>query len=244
MGISPRYSGPRPCLWPHPWAGYRSQTMHNHHYFHHRLRSLMKGTVLPTTHGYCPYWARTLRLRKRKGPGQGTQPVTSPVMLSARTFSSQPSGPPRPGTYSSSVQGSVLFTRTWSSEPTWRSLPWMVILVPPALGPMAGSREWTRGSCGEEGRQSGPRPALPGRVGVGAGCIPLPHRRSAPETCPPWRRSPSPRLRTPLWLGPWHTRSWVGEVSLVKEQPVGSGGQAGAPWFLPQTMPPLDSQDV
>lgn len=60
--------------------------------------------------------------------------------------------PPQTWTYSSSVQGSVLFTRTWSSEPTWSSLPWMVILVPPALGPMAGSREWTRGSCGEEGR--------------------------------------------------------------------------------------------
>lgn len=50
----------------------------------------------------------------------------------------------------SSVQGSVSFTRTWSSEPTWRSFPWMVILVPPALGPMGGSREWTRGSCGRK----------------------------------------------------------------------------------------------
>lgn len=59
----------------------------------------------------------------------------------------------------SSVQGSVLFSRTWSSEPTWRSLPWMVILVPPALGPMAGSREWTRGSCGVGGRWSGLEPA-------------------------------------------------------------------------------------
>lgn len=33
----------------------------------------------------------------------------------------------------------------------------MVILVPPALGPTAGSREWTRGSCVEEGRWSGLR---------------------------------------------------------------------------------------
>lgn len=64
-----------------------------------------------------------------------------------------------PGAYVSSVQGSELFTRTWSSEPTWRSLPWMVILVPPALGPTSGSRNWTCGSCVEEGRirlQPGP----------------------------------------------------------------------------------------
>ena len=95
--------------------------------------------------------------------------MKSPVMLGARTSPSQPPGPPRPGTHSSSVQGSVLFTRTWSSEPTWRSLPWMVILVPPALGPMVGSREWTRGSCGETGGWSGPRPARDEPGGRGGG---------------------------------------------------------------------------
>lgn len=43
---------------------------------------------------------------------------------------------------------------------------------------------------------------------------PLPRRRSAPVTCPPWRRSLSPRLRMALGLALWHTQSW-GEAALV-----------------------------
>lgn len=101
--------------------------------------------VLPTTHWNYSYQMRKLRLKEGRGPGQG-------VMLGAR-ISPYLSSPLAPwllwaggggrgqGAYTSSVQGSVSFSRTWSSEPTWRSLPWMVILVPPALGPMAGSRE-------------------------------------------------------------------------------------------------------
>lgn len=70
-GISRRPSGPWPCLWPHPWAGSRSQTLHNRHHFHCKLRSLVKGTVLPPTPGYCPRWVGTLRLSERKGPRRG-----------------------------------------------------------------------------------------------------------------------------------------------------------------------------
>lgn len=92
-----------------------------------------------------------------------------------------------------------------------------------------------QGQLWEEGRRSGPRPALPGRVGVGAGCIPLPHRRSAPETCPSLEAFTVTTSENASVAGPGHTRSWVGEVSLVKEQPVGSAVQA--PWFLPKQCP-------
>lgn len=50
----------------------------------------------------------------------------------------------------------------------------------------------------------------------------LPHRRSAPVTCPPWRRSPSPRLRMPLGLALWRTQSW-GRDLWSGEQPADPG---------------------
>ena len=107
--------------------------------------------VQSTTHNYCSYQMRKLRLREGKGLGRrdtaGENPsdawckdVIPPFQPPALQFPWAGRGGPGPGAYTSSVQGSVSFTRTWSSEPTWRSLPWIVILVPPALGPLSGSR--------------------------------------------------------------------------------------------------------
>lgn len=103
------------------------------------LTGLRRGLMAVMT-GFCMYSKMRLpraQPRRSKRTHTGTGAARAPLgtvqvmLVSVRT---------------SSVQGSELFTRTWSSEPTWRSLPWMVILVPPALGPLSGSRDWTWGS--------------------------------------------------------------------------------------------------
>lgn len=80
-----------------------------------------------------------------------------------------------------------------------------------------------------------PAPArVPGGVGRMGPQPPLPHRRSAPATCPPWRCSLSPRQRMPLGLAPWRTQS-CGEAASVR----GAGRIPGARQAPPVS--PLES---
>lgn len=134
---------------PGPARG--SQNVYDHHIFFNAEVTYGAPTVCraqSTTH--CSYQMRRLRLREGKGLGQGDTASENPSGAGTSLHPSSPPalqvpwsrrGGPGPGAYTSSVQGSVSFTRTWSSEPTWRSVPWIVILVPPALGPLSGSRD-------------------------------------------------------------------------------------------------------
>ena len=166
--------------------------------------------VLPTTHWYCSYQMRKLRLREGKGLGQG-------VMLDARIAS-----PPRqpPGRMVSGGRRG-----RWGPGPYLHKLRAGVCIVQQDLelgahvevAPM--DRDPGAAGLGAHGRlqQVDQGQLWGGRQVVGPWASPqvcawqgglngglwppLPHRRSAPVTCPPWRRSRSPRPRRPLRLG-------------------------------------------